>query len=303
MKKIIVSIFILVIALQVSAQNFVTKDLLNPKNKKVYVASHRCDWRNYPENSIFALRSSIEMGVDIAEIDLKMTKDNVLVLMHDRTIDRTTTGKGQPNEYTLKEIQKFKLRNGLGRATDHIIPTFREFLDIAKGKIFINIDKGYDYLPQVIKELRETGTLSQTIININDNTTLDEIESKYGKISEDVTLMPVLAFKDKDKAIETLNSYLRHRNTIFQPVWSDDNHIEGVDFLELRKKGYGVWINSLWASLCGGRHDDRAVEQNEPDESWGWLIKKGANILQTDRPVQQLKYLKKKKLHNQRFCK
>lgn len=302
MKKVIISFFILVIALQVSAQNFAIKDLLIPKNKKVYVASHRCDWRNHPENSIIALKSSIEMGVDIAEIDLKMTKDSVLILMHDRTIDRTTNGKGQPNEYTLKEIQKFKLRNGLGRASDHTIPTFREFLEVAKGKIYINIDKGYDYLPKVIKELRETGTLSQTIINVNDNTTLDEVESRYGKIPEDVTLMPVLAFKDKEKAITTLNSYLRHRNTVFQPVWSNDAQIEGVDFHELRKQGYGVWINSLWASLCGGHHDDRAVEQNEPDETWGWLVNKGANILQTDRPAQQLKYLQKKKLHK-RNCK
>lgn len=303
MKKIITPIFILVIALQVPAQKLDTKELLNPKNKKIYVASHRCDWRNYPENSIIALKSSIEMGVDIAEIDLKMTKDSVLILMHDKTIDRTTNGKGQPEDYTLKEIQKFKLRNGLGRASDHTIPTFRDFLEVAKGKIFIDIDKGYDYLPQVIKELRETGTLSQTIININDNTSLDEVEKKYGKISEDVTLMPILAFKDKEKAIATLNSYLRHRNTIFQPVWSDDKQIEDVDFFELRKQGYGIWVNSLWASLCGGHHDDRAVEQNQPEETWGWLIKKGANILQTDRPVQQLKYLQKKKLHKKRHCK
>lgn len=303
MKKITLSLLLLVIALQVPAQKLHTKELLNPKNKKVYVASHRCDWRNYPENSIIALKSSIEMGVDIAEIDLKMTKDSVLILMHDRTIDRTTTGKGQPNEYTLKEIQKFKLRNGLGRASDHTIPTFREFLDVAKGKIFINIDKGYDYLPQVINELRETGTLFQTIININDNTTLDEVEKRYGKISEDVTLMPVLAFKDKEKATETLSSYLRHRNTIFQPVWSDDKQIDGIDFHDLRIQEYGIWINSLWASLCGGHHDDRAVEQNEPDESWGWLVKKGANILQTDRPVLQLKYLQKKKLHSKRKAK
>lgn len=292
----------MLITLQVSAQRLTINDLLNPKNKKVYVAAHRCDWRNHPENSIIGLKSAIKMGADIAEIDLNMTKDSVLILMHDKTLDRTTNGKGEPKEYTLVEIQKFRLRNGLGRVTHHKIPTFREFLDEAKGKIFINIDKGYSYLPYVIKELRETGTLSQTIININANTAFDEVESKYGKIADDVILMPVLAFKDKDKAMLTMKSYFRHRNTIFQPVWSDDEQIEDVDFFEIREKGYGIWFNSLWDSLCGGHADDRAIEQDEKDKTWGWLISRGANILQTDRLAEQLKYVKKKKLHKKKFC-
>lgn len=300
MKKLTLFLFFAVFIHLLSSQSPNVTELLNPQIKKVYVASHRCDWRNYPENSLEALKSSIRMGVDIAEIDLKMTKDSVLILMHDRTIDRITNGKGKPEDYTLKEIRKFKLRNGLGRTTEHEIPTFREFLEVAKGKILIDIDKGYDYFPQVIKELRETGTLSQTIININDNTTLDEVEARFGRVPADVMLMPILAYKDKDKANATLISFMRHKNTIFQPVWSDDTQIADVDFRLLRKQGYGIWFNSLWASLCGGHHDDRAVEQNQPDETWGWLVKNGANILQTDRPIQQIEYLRKKKLFKAR---
>ncbi len=43
-----------------------------------------------------------------------------------------------------------------------------------------------------------------------------------------------------------------------------------------------VWVNTLWADLCAGHHDDRAVE--DPDANWGWVIAQGADILQTDRP-------------------
>ena len=52
----------------------------DPSSKYVVVVAHRGDWRNYPENSIPAIESAISMGVDIVELDLKLTKDSVLVL-------------------------------------------------------------------------------------------------------------------------------------------------------------------------------------------------------------------------------
>ena len=65
-----------------------------PAEKSILVVSHRADWRNAPENSLQAIQNCIDMGVDMVEIDLKRTKDGHLILMHDKTIDRTTTGKG-----------------------------------------------------------------------------------------------------------------------------------------------------------------------------------------------------------------
>ena len=56
----------------------VVAELHNPDSKYVVVAAHRGDWRNYPENSIPAFESCIRMGVDVVELDLKMTSDSVL---------------------------------------------------------------------------------------------------------------------------------------------------------------------------------------------------------------------------------
>ena len=67
---------------------------------KVSVISHRGDWRNTPENSIRAIQNCIDLGVNMVEIDIKKTKDNELILLHDKTLDRTTTGKGLPQDYT-----------------------------------------------------------------------------------------------------------------------------------------------------------------------------------------------------------
>lgn len=66
----------------------IVAEIHDPASEYVVVASHRGDWRNYPENSIPAIESVIRMGVDIMELDLKLTKDSVLVLCHDHTIDR-----------------------------------------------------------------------------------------------------------------------------------------------------------------------------------------------------------------------
>lgn len=74
------------------------------------VVSHRGDWRNAPENSLQAIQNCIDMGVDMVEVDLKKTKDGHLIVMHDQTIDRTTTGKGKPENYTLEELRCFRLK-------------------------------------------------------------------------------------------------------------------------------------------------------------------------------------------------
>lgn len=265
-------------------------------NGYVMVAAHRSDWRNAPENSIPALHHAIAMGADIAELDLKRTKDGGLIIMHDKTIDRTTAGKGRPEDYTFEEIRKLRLRNGLGRVTNELIPTFEEYLDIAKGKIILDVDKGYDYFPEVIRLLREKGMVEQAIINVDDNSTLDQVEGKHGKIPEDIWLMPIVQCSDSVKARLLVESYKRHKRSIYQPCWADDKMISSLDFAALGKEGYGIWLNSLWPSLNGGHDDDRAIRPGEADSAWGWLIGKGASMLQTDRPASLMEYLAEKGL-------
>ena len=92
----------------------VMAEIHNPDSKYVVVACHRGDWRNYPENSIGAIESVIRMGADIVEIDLKLTKDSVLVLSHDRTCNRMTTGKGDISTMTLDSLLKFNLKTAHG---------------------------------------------------------------------------------------------------------------------------------------------------------------------------------------------
>lgn len=96
MKRFLLITFLLSVAWSLSAQDkamAIRNNLLQEGNNSVLVVSHRADWRNAPENSLQAIRNCIEMGVDMVEIDLKKTKDGHLILMHDKTIDRTKIGR------------------------------------------------------------------------------------------------------------------------------------------------------------------------------------------------------------------
>lgn len=151
MRKLFIFSLLLIAISGINAQNRKLRaNLLDKNNHSVMVVSHRGDWRNAPENSLQAIQNCIDMGVDMVEVDLKKTKDGHLIVMHDQTIDRTTTGKGKPENYTLEELRRFRLKNGAAHKTTHLIPTLEEVMLLCKGKILVNIDKGYDYLKRLI---------------------------------------------------------------------------------------------------------------------------------------------------------
>ncbi|MBQ6876614.1 MAG: glycerophosphodiester phosphodiesterase, partial [Lachnospiraceae bacterium] len=83
---------------------------------KIPVAAHRGNSRYFPENTLCAFRSAIELGVDMVEFDLHMTKDGVLIVMHDHMVDRTTDGTGLIREKTLAEIKALDAGSWKGEA-------------------------------------------------------------------------------------------------------------------------------------------------------------------------------------------
>ena len=115
--------------------------LKNPKDDFVLVVAHRGNWREAPENSIASIQSSIDIGVDIVEIDVRKTSDGHLILMHDSDVNRTTNGSGTVSSKTLAEIKELLLVNRYGIVTNERIPTLKEAMQTAKGKIIVMVDK------------------------------------------------------------------------------------------------------------------------------------------------------------------
>lgn len=299
MKRASFLLFVCLLGIGMFAQqpiDRIYKRFTEPTDKSVLVVSHRADWRNAPENSLQAIRNCIDMGVDMVEIDLKKTKDGYLVLMHDQTIDRTTTGKGKPEDYTLAELRNFRLRSGTGHKTAHTIPTLEEVMELCKDRIMVNIDKGYDYFKDVCTILEKTGTIKQCVMKAG--LPYERVKAENGEVLDEMIFMPVINLNKKN-AEEIIDGYMTNLKPVaYELVFSNDSKEVCRLIEKVRQSGALIFINSLWPELCGGHDDDRAVEQCEPDESWGWIVGQGAGLIQTDRPVLLIKYLQQKGLHD-----
>jgi glycerophosphoryl diester phosphodiesterase len=260
-------------------------------DSKVMVVAHRGDWREAPENSVWAVKKAIEKGVDMAEIDLAMTKDSVLILMHDNTIDRTTTGKGKPSDFTLAEIKKLHLRDGLGVETQMKVPTLQEILEISEGKILLNLDKGFDYIKQVYPLVKKRNMLDQILFKGHES--YKEFNQKYGDIKNDIHYMPIIQL-GKDEDLKKISEYINNYKIYGFEFTIGTTEKNLIDFKKLREKKVKIWVNSLWPHHNAGNNDDLVLDH---PNVYDWYINKGVNIIQTDRPKELINYLKIKKLY------
>lgn len=259
----------------------------NPSSKRVLVAAHRADWHAAPENSLPAIQSCIDNGVDIVEVDNKLTKDGFLVIMHDQTVDRTTNGKGKVSDYTLTEIKKLRLKDKDGNLTSECIPTFEEVMNLCRGKVMVNIDQSYYYWDKVMEILKKTNTTAQGMMK--SGLPYDKVVADHGNIFGQIAYIPVVSL-DREGAEKTVDGFLGKCPVVeccFEKVTPK--------VLQLMQKiadhGSRVWVNTMWASLNGAHDDITAYKDNNFKDTWEWLVQAGANVLQTDYSPQMVTYL------------
>jgi glycerophosphoryl diester phosphodiesterase len=267
--------------------------LFSQQNHDIYVAAHRGDWRNDPENSLQSMKRAADLGVDIVELDLKRTKDGQLVLMHDKKLDRTTTGSGNVSDHTLEELQRLTLRAGTNHPGSYKIPTFMQELEAAKdNRVILDVDQGWDYFPDVLSQVTAAHATERVIVNVLANTSLEDFQHANGPVPADLAVMIIVDMSRPD-AEHIIESYSAHKRTIVQCIFANDQ----LPFLRHTKevaRQFPVWMNGLWPEQNGGHDDDRAADRGQMDETWGWLISHGAKVLQTDRPRELVDYLRKR---------
>jgi glycerophosphoryl diester phosphodiesterase len=299
MKRITTLICFLIVSLPFafsqSRVDTLLQKLHNPAVNSVFVAAHRGDWRYAPENSLPAIENSIQMGVDIIELDVQRTQDGHFILMHDATLDRTTTGTGRIADWMLDSIQTLRLKNGCAIKTKEKVPTLEEALLLMKGRILVNLDKADRYFDEIYPLLEKTGTTKQIIMK--GGKSAEEVKSQFGKYLDKVIYMPIVNL-DKEDAEEQIERFISDLHPVaFELLFvSDSNSLPR----QLKNKLGGrilVWYNTLWDTMAGGHDDDRSLEN--PDAGYGYLIDTlGAKMIQTDRPAYLIDYLKNRGLHD-----
>jgi len=158
----------------------------------VLVIAHRGFSGVAPENTIAAFKKAIDLGVDMIELDVLLSKDGQIVVIHDDTLNRTTNGKGRVTDYTLDELKQLDAGSWFGtQFSGEKIPTLKEVLELTRGKMFLNIElkKGdlgrytmMDLADRSLQEVEEVGMLNQVVFASFDPSAIDRILEKNPKI-------------------------------------------------------------------------------------------------------------------------
>jgi glycerophosphoryl diester phosphodiesterase len=135
------------------------------------VIAHRGFSGNAPENTLAAIRQAISVGADMVEVDVTVTADGHVILLHDETLDRTTNGKGPPFESSLDDIKKLDAGSWFDpRYEGETVPTLVETLETVKGLILINIEikaeaVEFGVVRKVAGQIVTQGMLDQVVVS------------------------------------------------------------------------------------------------------------------------------------------
>ena len=305
MKKLLITLVAGVSCLFVEAQEFKKLDILRSKEKTdyVWVAAHRADYVYAPENSIQALENAIYFGADMIETDVRLTKDGQVIMMHDYTVDRMTTGTGRVSDLTLSEIKKLHLKTNWGGSTKFQVPTLEEFIQVAKGKVCLYLDKaGYDLpehenghlVKELLKILRKNGVLEEAVFVLD--WPYEKAKSIFGNDLEKVIYCPVI-----DDKIPNLEAYVDEYIEKLSPVAFQFRFksLETQTYSLLPKvlaSGSKAFVAATWDEHTAN-HSDRVSIFNRPSEGWGWLIEQGFSILETNYARDMIRYLESENRH------
>lgn len=127
---------------------------------KPLVWAHRGASGYAPENTLAAFQKAVDLGADGVELDIQLTKDDQIVVIHDETIDRTSDGKGWVKDYTLEELRAFNYNRTKPEYKHADIPTMREVFELLKPTgLFINIEikTGVVFYEKILALTKEMG--------------------------------------------------------------------------------------------------------------------------------------------------
>lgn len=283
MRKLISFSFCICLAIAAVAQEptarfrEILKSFKEPGNSIVMIAAHRGAHLEDPENSMAAFRKSVELGIDIIELDVRCTKDGVLVLVHDKTVDRTTNGKGNVKDLTFEEIRKLRLKHN-GQLTEEVVPTLEEALNFAKGKIMIDLDiKAADCIESIMETVNKTNTADQCLFFVGEAEHAKKIKEKNPAF---LTLLRTNSVKEATEYFKTVKSDAIH---------IDESHNTAEVIKGIKANGARVWHNAL------GPVDKEVGAGNTA--AFEKAVNTGANIIQTDYPALLKQFLISKKMY------
>lgn len=240
---------------------------------KKIISGHRGTMEDgLPENSIPAFEAVLKKTVAIFEIDPRYTKDSIAVMIHDDTLDRTTTGKGKVSDYTWAELQKLQLRDHAGNITPYRINTLEEVIKWAKGKTILNLDKKdipIEKTAALLKKLNAYAWVWVTVHNV------DQARYYLGQHQDQYLSMHL---KNKEALEKFEQSGLPYnRMIVYIGSAIKDSNQDMYSFLH--KRGVMCMISSAPSY-------DKLSVKSERAAKYKAVFEDGASILESDLPME-----------------
>lgn len=242
------------------------------------VQGHRGTRENgLPENSIAALEYVLKQVPAVFEIDPRLTKDSVIIVFHDDTLDRTTNGTGHVIDHTWEELQQLNLKNDKGEITEHTIPTLAEVFEWANGKTALLLDKK-DVPLRMIADLIREHDANHYVVSL-----VRSPEDAAFYFSDEPKRMFAVSFREPEAFRPYLELGIPTRQ-IFTCIGTSIS--EKTNEINEMMRGYG--IRSL---ISAAPTYDKLETEEERAEAYRKVIKSGISILESDYPVETAKLL------------
>ncbi len=253
-----------------------------PDGSYVMIMAHRGDWKNAPENSLKGIENCIALMLDMTEVDVRRTRDGVLILMHDETLDRTTEGAGLVSATDWSVIKNLRLRNADGSLSSETVPSLEEALAVAKNKMVLFLDKAYTLHNEIHDLVARHGMLKQVIVEgIAD---WQRYQSDYPDVWQDLNFAARIG---AGQSMAYIESHISNPDGRF--LFPSCNLLLTQDAKYERVKHSGHWL--LFAPL-NFTNCSEDFEQN-----WTWAINQGIDVIITDKPRELLTHLKSQGKH------
>jgi glycerophosphoryl diester phosphodiesterase len=283
----------------------------------VMIVAHRGGWKEngvirWPENSRAGVRHVIALGVEMVELDVRLSRDGHYVVMHDSWLDRTTDCRGEVDTRTLAELRACRLKvEGEGAVTDERVPTLAEMLELARDQVLVNVDNklGPQHIAGILALAHSLGVERQVVLkeNIWNDARLAAMRAATADDDAASRFMPIIAddaVADPRFVERVTRAFSAH--SVEMVVWRGDRtkvSIEPGPLFGGRTRaaavrgGWHIWVNTYpivnkpAGFLAQGRGDELAVQAGMPAEVYGYWAEHGATIIQTDEPKAAIEWL------------
>jgi glycerophosphoryl diester phosphodiesterase len=215
----------------------------------------------------------------VLEIDIARTRDGVLVLMRDETVDRTTTGTGRVSDLTLSQLQTLRLKDRDGLALDAGVPTLREALDWSAGRTVLELDVNNDVpFAEVIAEVREADALDRVIvITYNDDAAV--------RVHE---LAPAIMISVSIDAPADLDALVARGVDLTRVLaWTGVEEPDAALNVALARRGVEAMFGTLGNPARSW--DDRFLREGR--DQYAKLAATGLALIYSDRPIEAVRDL------------